>query len=237
MNVILIIIMVLILSALIIVGLAFQNVNTDKYNITPSDELAQNVAMSALLQNEAYISENELNSMFAYLINTAIENGIMGDQVKLNSVYLELESDSSKLYFRLDYNGRKLDFSTDADIYLDENDGTVKIQLENATVGKLKIPRSILIYALKKTNLSSSQLIGIEETTVSLPSYYSVTIKDVGTLVNIDILNLSVSEHELYIQTNPIAQDIVDNVVSILGNNVESYINEFKDKVSEYYGY
>lgn len=237
MTVILIIIMVLVLFTLIIIGLALQNVNTDKYNITPSDELAQNAAMSALLENEAYISENELNSMFAYLIDTADESGIMGGQVKLNSVYLELVENSSKLYFQVNYNGRNLDFTADADIYLDENAGTVKIQLENAAVGKLKIPRSVLIYALKKTNLTSSQFVSIDETTVSLPSCYSVTIKDVGTLVEIDILNLSVSEHELYIQTNPIGQDIADNVTSILGDSVESYINEFKDKVSEYYGY
>lgn len=227
-TVILIIILALVLCVLIMVGMIFQDDNTDKYNSSPSIEPVQDIALNTLLSNEAVISENDLNSVLAYLIQPADSGGIMGDAAPLNAVYLDLGEDTSRLYFQVDFSGRAIGISADADICLDSN-GTINIKLENAAAGKLKIPRSLLVYALKQTGLSSSQYISIDETTVSIPSYYSVTAADIGTLVDIDILDLSISDDALYIQTNPIGESVIDNAADILGDRIGSYIDEFGD--------
>lgn len=228
MTVILIVILSLVLASLIIAGLVFQDDNTDKYNTTPSIEPVQDIALNALMSNEISVNESNLNSILTYLIQTTDNGGIMSSSSPMKAVYLDLNQDNSKLYFQVEFNGRNIGLSADADISLD-NSGKINIKLENASAGKMPIPQSLLVYALNKTNLSSSQYISLDGSTISIPSYYSVSVEEVGTLVDIDILDLSVSDNELYIQTNSIGESVIDNVTDIIGERIDSYINEFGD--------
>ncbi len=228
-TVILIIILALILCALIMLALACQDDNTDKYNSTPSYEPAETLAVNALMSNEAVMSESELNSLFAYCVQNVQNNGAMNEDFELKAIYLELHETTSRLYIQINYNGRDFGFSSDVNIYLDSVSGQICLDLSNTAVGKLKIPRSVLLYALNKTNANSSGIITTNDTTICLPSDYSITVDDVGTLVNVNILELDVNEGEIYVKTNPIAEDIVNNVLGILGDKIYSYLDGFGD--------
>lgn len=228
MTVILIVILSLVLASLIIAGLIFQDDNTDKYNTAPSIEPVQDIALNALMSNEASVNESNLNSILTYLIQPTDNGGIMNSSSAMKAVYLDLNQDNSKLYFQVEFNGRNIGLSADADISLDSS-GKINIKLENAAAGKMPIPHSLLVYALNQTNLASSQYISLDGSTISIPSYYSVSVEEIGTLVDIDILDLSVSDDELYIQTNSIGESVIDNVTDIIGEHIDSYIDEFGD--------
>lgn len=231
MTIVLIIILLIVLSGLIMIGLVFQDDNTDKYNSIPSNALAQEVAMSAIEYNEAYITQDGLNSLIAYVIQQANNSGVFNSSVTLNAVYIELNSDtSSRLYFQISYKEKDIGVSADVNIYLDELDGNIKMELGNASVGKLRVPNSVLSTVISKLNLgSSTSYFSINELTVSIPSHYSLSIENIGTLVDVDILSFDISDGEIYIQTNPITIDIVDNLMGILGDKADSLKERFGD--------
>lgn len=230
-TVIIIILLIIILSALIMISLAFTDDNTDKYNSLPSNELAKEVAMSAVFDNEAYITEESLNSFIAYLIQQANNSGVFGSDCTLNALYIEINSGTpSHLYFQITYKERDLGFSADINAYFDEVNQTIKLSLDNAYVGRLKIPNSLLSYVLSKINFASALgFSSVDDLTITLPTHYSLSIDDIGTIVEIDIINLNVDNGEIYIQTNPIAQDTIDNILGILGGLLGDKIGSFAE--------
>lgn len=226
-----IIIALLILGVLICIALAFDDENTDKYNSTPSKELAQTVALNAAFGNEAYIDEKGLNEFIAYLIQQANVEGRFREDFKLTAAYIDINAEKpSILYFQIDKNGRKLGFLADIESTFDAENGLVTISFDNAAVGKLRIPRSLITAALSRTNLGSiSKYISIGELTATLPTHYEVEIENVGTIVNIDITNLEVYDGEVYIQTNPIALDALENIKGIIGDKINSFKEKYGD--------
>lgn len=214
---------------MIMLALACQDDNTDKYNSAPSYEPAETLAVNALMSNEAVMSESELNSLFAYCVQNVQNNDAVNGDFKLKAIYLELHETTSRLYIQINYNGRDFGFSSDVNIYLDSVSGQIYLDLSNAKVGKLSIPRSVLLSALNKTNADSSGMITVNDTAICLPSDYSITVDDIGTLVNVNILELDLSDGEIHVSTNPIAEDIVNNVLGILGDKIYSYLDGFGD--------
>ena len=69
----------------------------------------------------------------------------------------------------------------------------------------------------------------VNDLTLTLPSHYSIEIEDIGTLVDIDIESLQLSDGEIYIQTNPIALDIANNIKNIFGDKISSIKDYFGD--------
>lgn len=230
----LIIILVIVLAALIMIALAFQDENTDKYNTPPSNEVIQNVGISSLSSNEAYISESELNSLAAYLIEQAQINGAFPSDCSLNAAYIELNgAENCRIYLQVNYKEHLLGFAADADIYRDELDDDIKIAISNGTIGKLKIPDKLLGCALSKVNPGSvSQYLSVNGQTISVSAHYALELEQYGTLVNLDITGLQVQDGMLYIQTNPIVQDFANNAAGILGEQWDG----IKDKISSGFG-
>lgn len=230
-----IIIAVLVLGVLICISLAFDDENTDKYNSVPSSELAQTVAVNAAFGNECRIDEKGLNECIAYLIQNANENGRFQKDFRLTAAYIDINAGKpSRAYFQINKDGKLLGFSADIISTFDVDSGLVKLSFENAAVGKLKIPKSMITKALSKTNLGNiSDYISIDELTVTVPTHYEIKVENIGTIVNIDIINLEVHEDELYIQTNPIAQDVVDNIKGLIGDSIGSLAENFKKKYGD----
>lgn len=230
-----IIIAVLVLGVLICISLAFDDENTDKYNSVPSSELAQTVAANAALGSECHIDEKGLNEFIAYLIQKANENGRFKEDFQLTAAYIDINAGKpSRVYFQINKNGRMLGFSADIICTFDVNSGLVRLSFENAAVGKLKIPKSMVTKALSKTNLGNiSDYISIDELTVAVPTHYEIKVENIGTIINIDIINLEVNDDELYIQTNPIAQDAVENIKGFIGDSIGSFAENFKKKYGD----
>ncbi len=230
-TVILIIILLLALGLLIALGLAFQDENTDKYNSTPSYEPVKEMAISAAVSNEAFITQDDLNSVAAYLLELAKANGYSNGDCTINAVYFEINTDTpSRIYFQISCKGKKLGFSADVNIMLNESSGNIEISFDNAAVGKLNIPNSLVLKALSMTDLEqSASCLSINDLTVAVPSSYSIEIEDIGTLVDIDIEHMELSDGQIYIQTNPIALDIANNIKNIFGNEISSITDYFGD--------
>lgn len=230
-TVIFIIILLLALGILIAIGLALQDDNTDKYNTSPSYEPAKNLAISTALNSEAYISEKDLNAIITYLLENAKENAKSNGDCTLNAVYFEINSDRpSRIYFQLSYKETLLGFSADICANINKNTNNIEITFDNAKVGKLNIPNSFITKALSMSELTKSiPYFSVNDLTLTLPSHYSIEIEDIGTLVDIDIESLQLSDGEIYIQTNPIALDIANNIKNIFGDKISSIKDYFGD--------
>ena len=68
---------------------------------------------------------------------------------------------------------------------------------------------------------------------VNIPSHYSLDIGEIGTLVNIDIIELRIDDDHIYIKTNPVVGDTIQNIIDMIGGDT---INDIKDIISDYLG-
>ena len=195
--------------------------------------MAQSVAISAVTGSEAYIDEQGLNAMVAYLIQSANDRGLFSSDCRLTAAYIEINTGKPcKIYFQIEYKEKRLGFSADADIFID--DGSIKLSFDNAYVGKLKIPRSLIITALSKTNWqNTTDYLSLEDLSLTLPTHYSLDIDNVGTIVTIDITQLTLYDGTVYIKTNPILGDMIDNIKDIIG---EDTFNSAKNKIQDFIG-
>ncbi len=229
MTVLLIIILLLLLGALICVALAFKDDNTDKYYTTPSIEPAQTIALSTVAGNQANISEDDLNQITAYLIEKANTLGLFNDDCRITAAYFEINSGKPcRCYFQIDYKGKKIGFSSDIDIILDISGEQIKIAFDNCAVGRLKIPRSIIIAALKNTGLqNTTKYLSIDELTLNLPTHYGIDVPVVGTVIGIDIESIEIFDKELRLETNPVVNDALKGIKDKIGDKISGFIDDY----------
>ena len=235
-KIILIIFLLSCLGLLICTGLAFQDDNTDKYNAAPSPQVLETVAKNAIFENETIITESEINGLFAYLIQRANNKFNISSDYKLLAAYLELNQASPcKIYIQASLKGRDVGFSADVNINLTE-DHQLVFSLSNAKVGKLSIPQTLVTSILKKTSLeNASKYISIDDLSVTLPAHYEYDIENLGTLVNVEVSSITVLDGEVHITTNPIVNDMLDNITGFFRDGLNNGIDYFKDKITGEY--
>ncbi len=230
---ILILLLLAVLGILICVALVFQKDDIDRFTAEPSNAIVKTLAVSAIKDSEAYLDEDGINSLLAYLVNGVNEQGISSGDVKLKAAAVDINADKPcKVYFQVEYMEKEIQLS--ADISIQVTDESIKISFDNAYAGKLKIPRYAVTYILSKTNLQSkNNKISVDDLSVEIPSHYSLDIGDIGTLVNIDIIELKIDDNSIYIKTNPVVSDTIQNIFDIIGGDT---FNDIKDKISGFFG-
>lgn len=231
-KVLLIIILLAALGVLICTALIFQDDNTDKYNTAPTAQVLETIAVNAVTENETQLTETELNGLLAHLLQKVNDKNIFSENYKIQAVYLELhETSPCKLYIQTYIKGRNIGFSADVDIFLDAN-SNVTFTFSNAKAGKLSIPRSMIISVLKKTNLQKSEYVSIDNLSVTLPVHYEYDIANMGTLINIEVSSIEIDDGVIHITTNPIVNDMLDNIKGFLWDGLGYSIDFFKDKIT-----
>ena len=235
--IVLIIILLIILGGLICFILIMQDDNTDKYNTQPSDAIVTELAKGAFLYNEATLSEDDINGMIASLIDSADRAGYFKKNLKINAAYLELnESEPCRLYSQINYRGFDIGCMADVDIYL--FDDTIYMDFSNVYAGKLKLPKSVVTYFLKKVKLSNSYIsVTPNDMSLEMPSSYSLDVENIGVSVNVEILQLDINDGEIYVRTNDILNDVLENndlfevFKKIIGDQIYKYVDEHRDEI------
>ncbi len=238
-TVIAIIILLFILVFLICLKLATTDDNTDKYYTTPSLDPAQTIAISALAGNQASITEDDVNALVAYLIQKATETGMFKNDCKITGAFFEINSGKPcRCYFQIEYKERKYGFSADIDISIDESSNQIKIAFSNAAVGRLKIPRSLIISVLKLTGIQEkTEYLSIDDLTLNIPTHYGIDVPVLGTVIGIDIEAVRIYEDEIQIDTNPIVSDTINDIKGIIGDKISDFIDNYiPDSIGDYFG-
>lgn len=228
-TVIAILILLLLLTFLICLKLAYTDENTDKYYSEPDISAVQSIAMNAVLGNQSDITEDQLNSMIAYLIEQANEKGLFNKEYKLLAAYFDINTGKpSRLYFQIEHNEKKLGFSADVEIYFNRTTDKIELIFSNAKVGKLTIPKKFIVSELKKTDLEAvADYISFEDLSVNLPTDFSFEIPGLGTLVEVDIENLEVFEDQIHLETNPILNDTIDNFKNSISDKIIDFAQDY----------
>ncbi|MBQ2152439.1 MAG: hypothetical protein IIT49_01760 [Clostridia bacterium] len=235
-KVLLILILLAALLLLICTALIFQDDNTDKYNTAPDQKVLETIAKNAVIQNETELTEDDLNGLFAFLLQKVNDKNIFSESYSIKAVYFEIhKSTPCKLYIQSYINGRSVGFSADVDIFLDA-ESNVTFTFSNAKAGKLNIPGSVLTLLLKKTKLqNASEYISINDLSVTLPAHYEYDIPKLGTLINIEVSSIEINDGVIHISTNPVLSDALDNIKGFLwdglGYGLEYGIDYFKDNI------
>ncbi|MDE7389926.1 MAG: hypothetical protein K2M82_03180 [Lachnospiraceae bacterium] len=236
----LIILLVIVLSLLIMLGLAFQDDNTDKYNTPPSDEFLQTAGLTAIQNNELYVSEAELNGFIAYSIQQSKSLGLQQSDIKLNAGYVEINKTTpSRIYLQIDFKGKYLGLSADLNTSVSAENQTIVFTLENCKIGRLPIPNSAVEKIMSRIPIASlNQFLSIDGRSVTLPMNYSYEITQIGVSVDIQIMDVQVNDGSFYIKTNPIAQDFLNSIKDALAGTLGEKVNEFaqgaKDIISNW---
>ena len=205
-----------VLLGLICFKIAVADVNSGVFTAEPSSELAGEFVKGVLFNNEYEISEQELNSFAAYLIEqnaAAAEQD--EDRFSVTDFYIDLRSGGvGRCYIRIKNSSLAFDISADCRSKLENNE--IVISFDNASVGNLPIPNGVLSYFLKRTDLKlASAFIDADDLELHLPSHYGLTIPDYGEAVSIDITSLSPNDNGITVSTNPVVSDALKNVLHI----------------------
>lgn len=233
-----IIILSLVLVFLICLKLALTDDNTDKYNTLPSFEPAQAIAINAVTSSQAKVTEDDFNSLVAYFIHTANETKLFSSNCKITAAYFDFNSGKPcRCYFQIEYKEKKLGFSADIDISMNESSNQINIAFSNAAVGRLKIPDSIVISVLKRTGIQDkTDYISIDDLSLNIPTHYGIDVPVVGTVIGIDIESINIYNDEIQINTNPIVNDALYDIVGSIGNRIFDFIGDhIPDSIGDYF--
>ena len=205
--------------------LAYTDENTDKYNSVPDLSSWQTISMNTVLENESDITEEQINSIVAYLIEKANSSKLFDDDYKLLAAYIDINADTPcACYFQIEHNERKLGFSADLEIDFDAEHNKLSLSFSNAKIGKLPIPKKLVVYVLKKTKLGiAASLLSFEDLSLVLPTSLNFNIAAIDTNVNVEITNFVISEDMIHLETNPIINEAVD-----------SFKDSMKDKIIDF---
>lgn len=220
------------LGLLVCVALIFQTDKIDRFTAEPSNAIVKTLAFSAIKDNEAYLDEEGINSLIAFLINNLNAKGSSNSDIKIIAVSVDLNGDKPcTVYAKVEVMERTIELSADISVHI--NDDSIKISFDNAYAGKLKIPSYVISSLLSRTNLQNINNISLTDMSVNIPSHYSLDIGEIGTLVNIDIIELRIDDDHIYIKTNPVVGDTIQNIIDMIGGDT---INDIKDIISDYLG-
>ena len=223
-----IILALLLLTFLICLKLAYTDDNTDKYYSTPDISSVKSIALNAVLGNETDITEEQINSVIAYLIEQANEKGLFNKNYKLIAAYIDINTGkTSRCYFQIEHKDKKLGFSADIEISVNEATNQIQLIFGNAKVGKLPIPKSFIVHELKKTEIEIiSHYLSIDELAISIPTHVEFKLSELDLSVNVDIINLEVYEDQVHIETNPILNDTLNDIKNSIGDKIIDYAQD-----------
>lgn len=198
-----------ILTATLCAGLVLSPVYEDVFTAEPNTQLPINVAKNALTSSACTISENELNSFAAYLISTT-ENIDTGDFFRLTDIYIDMNASlPSKCYMRISNGTFTLIVTADCSITYGNE---ITMSFSNVTIGKLPISDNIAARFFEDIDLGDAENYTHKSTlAISFPTHYGIEVPVLGEIVDIDIESLEISDDCIYITTNKIIGDSMQN--------------------------
>ncbi len=211
-----------VLLGLICFRLAVEEVNGGVFTAQPSSQLPYDLLKGVVTDSEYTISEKELNDFAAYLIeqsNDSVDD--TKDSFILTDLYIDLkEGDTGRCYLRVKKGSVSFDIA--ADCKLESGDGEFVASIDNATVGKLPVPESVLKLIFERTALEiKSAYISADEPALHIPTHFGMELPELsgyGELISLDIISADISDDSITVKTNPVLTDALTGFFEAAGN-------------------
>lgn len=205
--VILVVVLLLLASLITVVALAFQTPNEDKFDVSPDNGALETILYSALYDEEAYISNDSLNSLIAYFINedkaSRAEENLEESALK-SAVFLVSDSEPCKLYSKINVGGHEMEFSAEFSIDSDIQNGEIRLSVSSVHLGALPIsPDLALNYIFTNTDAANASFLRRDGNDIFLQAQYSFEIFEQN--LTLDIIKLESSDDGVTVKTTSAA--------------------------------
>lgn len=151
--------LLLVIAAATVIILALQTPNSDKFTTQPSYDMLTTLVKSAIYDNEAEISNDELNSFIAYMLEKANDKNEQNGEKKLpiKNAAVFVHSDSlSELYAQVEFRGQTLEVSGEFELTPAVFDNSIELSMKSAKIGALPVPPGFLLdYIFKDGGIAS----------------------------------------------------------------------------------
>lgn len=160
MIVIISLLLLLVTAAAAVIILALQTPNSGKFTAQPSYNMVTTLVKSAIYDNEAEISNDDLNSFIAYMLekanNKSGQNGEEKLPIKNAAVFVHSDS-LSELYSQLQFGGQTLEVSGEFELTPDISDNSIELTFKSAKIGALPVPPEMLLdYIFKDGGMANN---------------------------------------------------------------------------------
>ena len=195
-----VLIVLLAIAAVTAINLALSTEDFSKFEAEPSNKLGYTLAQAVMLGTRQEVSEGELNSMLAYMLqqNAIADKGQAGSPIRMDALSLELYKDGPcRVYARLNGMGQVLVLSADAQVALNQEEKLFTVTLSNTKLGKLPVPSGwITPFLFQNDSVKGlSDKLAFEEGTVRFPSEVSVEV--MSQEVTLEIKEFALGEHSM----------------------------------------
>ena len=226
-----------ILTLLICIKLAFTDDNISKYNSVPDITPAQTIAINAVAGKKSDISEKELNSIIAYLIEKANSQELFDEENRVLAVCIDLnENEPCRCYVQMKLMNRELGLSTDVNIRFNSETRNVKMIFSHAKIGRLPISQAFLKYVLEQMQLDEvTDTITTEGVTIKFPAEFTIDVPVLGSETLLEIESLEIEDNAIQIETNSILSNTLDGIKDNIGEKIFNFAQDYlPDSVGGY---
>lgn len=211
-----VVLLALIAAAVTCTVLAFQSPNSDKLSAKPDNSAIETIIRSALTGDEAYISNDSLNSLIAYFFESNDNSEAEGaEELPIKALAFEINENEPCYFFsKVMISGNEMELSAQFTIDSEINDGEIKLTVTSKSLGSLPLPTDLVLnYAFSSDSIASSDFIRREGSDIYLKAEFRPEI--LGQTLTIGLEKLEPSEDGLTLKTSSLTDLLTDSLMSL----------------------
>lgn len=221
MLVIISLLLLFIIAAATAIILALQTPNSDKFTAQPSYDMVTTLVKSAIYDSEAEISNDELNSFIAYMLDKANNKNEQNGEKKLpikNAVVFVHSDSLSELYAQVEVGGQTLEVSGEFELTPAVFDNSIEVNIKSAKIGALPVPTGMLLDYIFKDGGMASNADFLERDRNKLYIKTSYSFEAFKQNITLEVTKIKPTTDGVTLKTTSAADIILDSLESWIGS-------------------
>lgn len=221
MIVIISLLLLFIIAAATVIILALQTPNSDKFTAQPSYDMVTTLVKSAIYDSEAEISNDELNSFIANMLDKANNNSEQDGEEKLpiQNIAVFVHSDSlSEIYSQVQFGNQTLEVSGEFELTPAVFDNSIEVTIKSAKIGALPVPPGMLLDYIFKDGGMASNADFLERDGNKLYIKTSYSFEAFNQSITLEVTKIKPTDNGVTLKTTSAADIILDSLESWIGS-------------------
>lgn len=224
MIVIISLILLLVIAAATVIILALQTPNSGKFTAQPSYDMVTTLVKSAIYDKEAEISNDDLNSFIAYMLekanNKSEQNGEEKLPIKNAAVFVHSDK-LSELYSQVQFGSQNLEVSGEFELTPAVIGDSIELTLKSAKIGALPVPPGMLLDYIFKDGGMANNADFLERDGNKLYIKTSYSFEAFNQNISLEITKVKPTADGVTLKTTSAADIILGSIGSWLGSLFE----------------
>ncbi|MGN1112980.1 MAG: hypothetical protein ACI4RP_07225 [Acutalibacteraceae bacterium] len=221
MIVIISLLLLFVIAAATVIILALQTPNSDKFTAQPSYDMVTTLVKSAIYDKEAEISNEELNSFIAYMLekanNKSNQNGEEKLPIKNAAVFVHSDK-LCELYSQIQFGGQTLEISGEFELTPAVIGDSIELTLKSAKIGALPVPPGMLLDYVFKDGGIAGNADFLERDGNKLYIKTSYSFEAFSQNITLEITKIKPTDNGVTLKTTSAADIILDSLESWIGS-------------------